>query len=81
LIDDELERADVTDSISTSEILEYYPDYGKGPAILLFQTTASGRIIHCVWGVPNGATAPAVLVTAYIPHAEKWDATLKVRKP
>lgn len=80
LLDDELERADVSDSIAESEILENYPDFGKGPAILLFQIAADGRVVHCVWGIPKGATSPAVLITAYLPDPSKWDKALKVRK-
>lgn len=80
LLDDELEREDISGSVAESSILEDYPEFGKGPAILLYQTTADGRIIHCVWGIPKGATEPAVLITAYIPDPEKWDETLKTRK-
>ncbi len=80
LIEDELERANVSDSILESEILENYPEFGKGPAILLFQIATDGRVVHCVWGIPKGALTPAVLITAYIPDPNKWDKALKVRK-
>ena len=80
LLDDDLGRRDVVDSISNSEILENYPDFGKGPAILLFQIAADGRIVHCVWGLPKGESEPAVLITAYIPDPERWDSDFKVRR-
>jgi len=80
LIDDELERSDVADTIAESEMLEYYPEFGKGPAILLLQVGTDDRTFHCVWGVPKGAIEPAVLITAYIPDPGKWDHALKVRK-
>lgn len=37
LIDDELERADVSDSIAESEILENYPDLGKAQQFCFFR--------------------------------------------
>jgi len=80
LIDDELGRADISDSITKSEMLESYPEFGKGPAILLYQIAVDGRIVHCVWGIPKGFSTPAVLITAYIPDPSKWDKTLKVRQ-
>lgn len=80
LLDDELERADISDSIVDSEVLENYPEFGKGPAILLYQIASDGRVVHCVWGIPKGAVMPAVLITAYIPDLDKWDKSLKVRK-
>jgi hypothetical protein len=80
LLDDELERGDISGSIVDSEVIENYPEFGKGPAILLYQVATDGRIVHCVWGVPKGAATPAVLITAYIPDLNKWDKSLKVRK-
>jgi len=80
LLDDNLGREDVIETIETAETLEDYPEFGKGPAILLFQNTSDGRIIHTVWGIPKGETSPAVLVTVYFPDPERWDDTLKVRK-
>lgn len=79
LLDDDLERVDIADSVKESEALENYPDFGKGPAILLHQFATDGRVVHCVWGIPMGAKKPAVLITAYIPDPSRWDSTLKVR--
>jgi hypothetical protein len=28
--------------------------------------------VHAVWGIPKGATGPAVLVTAYRPDPSRW---------
>lgn len=60
LLEDEVERSHISDSIAGSQILEDYPEFGKGPAMLLFQTAADGRIVHCVWGIPKGAQEPAI---------------------
>jgi hypothetical protein len=32
-----------------------------------------------VWGIPKGATTPAVVVTAYKPQADKWSDDLRTR--
>ena len=42
LFDDDLGRVDVADSITESEIVENYPEFGKGPAILLYQVATDG---------------------------------------
>jgi len=80
LLDDDLGRPDVIDTIKAAETLEDYPDFGKGPAVLLFQSTSDGRIIQTVWGIPNDHDSPAVLITVYVPDPDRWDQTLKVRK-
>lgn len=80
LLEDNLGRDEVIATIETAETLEDYPEFGKGPAVLLLQTTSSGCIIHTVWGIPKGAISPAVLITVYIPDPDHWDETLKVRK-
>lgn len=80
LIEDDLGRSDVIDSIATADLLENYPYFRKGPAVLLLQEAADGRIIHTVWGIPRGYETPAVLITVYEPDPERWDSTFKVRK-
>lgn len=78
LVDDDLARADI-DSLDTAEIVEFYPNFAKGPAILLLQRTVDNRVVHCVWGIPKGLDEPAVLVTAYIPDIDRWDRRFKER--
>jgi len=80
LLDDNLGRKDIIATIESAETLEDYPEFGKGPAVLLIQNTAEGRIIHTVWGIPKGKTSPAVLITVYTPDPDLWDETLKERK-
>lgn len=60
--------ADVNDGI----IVEDYPEYPKGPCLLVLEKDRDARPIHVVWGIPKGASSPAVVVTAYRPDINMW---------
>ncbi|MCK9420627.1 MAG: DUF4258 domain-containing protein [Nitrospirae bacterium] len=63
---------DVMATVADAVMVEDYPNYPKGPSVLVLQKDREGRAIHVVWGIPRGASSPAVLVTAYRPAAERW---------
>lgn len=59
--------------IAEAVLVEDYPNYPKGPCVLVRETDNKDRYIHVVWGVPKGKTRPAVLITAYRPDPKLWE--------
>jgi hypothetical protein len=52
LASDDMLAAEVLESIDSAEVLEEYPDYFKGPCVLVLQADRSARPIHVLWGIP-----------------------------
>jgi hypothetical protein len=71
---------DVLNGVSSGFVVEDYPEFAKGPSVLVLQSDASGRPIHVLWGIPKGRSEPAVVVTAYRPDPTRWTDDLMKRK-
>ncbi|MDP1537869.1 MAG: DUF4258 domain-containing protein [Burkholderiales bacterium] len=80
LAEDGLTVTEILNSIGNARLVEDYPDYPKGPSVLVLQFDREGRSIHTVWGIPKGHDRPAVLVTAYRPDPSRWNATFTKRR-
>jgi hypothetical protein len=80
LASDKLFVRDLVTGLAHSELLEDYPDFPKGPCVLVLQKDHDGRPIHVIWGIPKGESSPAVLVTAYRPDPERWTEDFRSRK-
>jgi len=77
---DGLSARELVEGASAAEVVEDYPDYAKGPCVLLLQRTRDGRPVHAVWGLPAGHASPAVLITAYLPDPERWEPGFRRRR-
>ena len=64
---------DALANVSEGIVVEDYPDYAKGVCVLVLQKDRRGEPMHVVWGIPKGASSPAVLITAYRPDPDRWE--------
>ena len=81
LAQDGIAARDIVVAAEDGVVIEDYPDYPKGPCVLVLQKDAAGNPIHVVWGIPKGAESPAVLVTAYRPSPDRWTRNFLRRQP
>ena len=80
LAEDGILAREAIEGISRAIIIEDYPDYPKGPCVMVLQEDREQKPIHIVWGIPKGHTSPAVLVTGYRPDPELWDESFLRRR-
>ena len=80
LAEDDILASDVLGGVRTGMAIEDYPQFGKGPSVLVLQQDGAGMPIHVLWGIPKGHDEPAVVVTAYRPDPSRWSNDFTKRK-
>jgi hypothetical protein len=79
---DDILLDDVTGGIQAAIVIEEYPEFGKGPSILVLQRDRGGYPLHVLWGIPKGHEGPATIITAYRPDPGRWSAdSMRRRRP
>ena len=71
---------DLLTGVQDATVIEEYPTYHKGPCVLVLQKDQQGQPLHVVWGIPQHAVSPAVVVTAYRPDPARWTDDFMRRK-
>ncbi|HIP72564.1 MAG TPA: DUF4258 domain-containing protein [Anaerolineae bacterium] len=80
LAEDDILAKDAVTGALNGTVVEDYPEFHKGPSVLVLQQDANDQPIHVVWGIPKGKLSPAVLVTAYRPDPARWSRDFTRRK-
>jgi hypothetical protein len=78
---DNIVAREVVAGVTAAEVVEDYPDAGRGPSVLVLQRDTNGRPVHVVWGIAKGTSGPAVVITAYRPDPSRWMDDYLERKP
>jgi len=77
---DDVRVRDVIEGVASALVVDDYPNYAKGPCVLVLQRDGRNQPVHVLWGIPAGQTSPAVVITAYRPDPKRWDETWLRRK-
>ncbi len=72
LSEDRIPVRAILNGVDEGVVVEDYPEFSKGPAVLVLQFDEQHRPIHVVWGIPKGRSNPTVVVTAYRPDPHRW---------
>jgi hypothetical protein len=80
IAENDIVAQEIADGVRTAMLVEDYPDYHKGPSILVLQRDRNNKPIHVVWGLRKGTSSPAVIITAYRPDPQLWTDDFRRRR-
>ncbi len=80
LAENAIDASDIESGTALAIEIEDYPDAFKGPSVLVLQRDRGGQPIHVLWGLRKGTSSPAIVVTAYRPDPDRWNADFRTRK-
>lgn len=69
LAEDHVAPRDIIVGVANAVVVEDYPEFPKGPAVLVLQYDHTNEPIHVVWGIPRG---PAQRCSCYRPDPRRW---------
>jgi Domain of unknown function (DUF4258) len=72
--------ADIEQVLTLGDVIEDYPNDTPFPSALYTGRTASGLPVHVV-AARNTSEGSTIVITVYSPTPERWDATLRTRRP
>src|SRR5438045_7887854 len=81
LTKDRISLRELLAGVQSAVVVEDYPNYAKGPCVLVLEREALGNTVHALWGIKKGTISPAVLITAYRPDPSRWSIDWLTRKP
>jgi Domain of unknown function (DUF4258) len=80
--DEQIDISDIIDGLDGAIVVETYPDYHKGPCVLVLLRTLKEGPVHALLGTSLANPGIAALITAYRPAPDRWneDFTMRVTK-
>ncbi len=78
MAEDGLVVRQVLETVETGEVIASYPTDRPYPSSLSF-AMLNGTPVHVVWAL-NPETGKVIIITAYVPDPERWQADFRTRK-